>query len=61
MTDFPPLGAYPILQMIPVTWPEFANMHPFAPAEQAQGYLEMIESLHKYVPRQTEAIALIES
>ena len=25
-------------EMIPVTWPEFANMHPFAPREQAAGY-----------------------
>jgi glycine dehydrogenase len=34
-------------EMIPVTWPEFANIHPFAPAEQAQGYRELIESLEK--------------
>jgi glycine dehydrogenase len=27
-------------EMIPVTWPEFAQMHPFAPLDQAQGYLE---------------------
>ena len=33
--------------MLPVTWPEFANIHPFAPLEQAAGYTEMIESLHK--------------
>jgi glycine dehydrogenase len=32
-------------EMIPVTWPEFADIHPFAPAEQTQGYLEMIHSL----------------
>ncbi len=32
-------------EMIPVTWPEFANLHPFAPREQAVGYLEMIGSL----------------
>ena len=25
-------------EMIPVTWPEFADLHPFAPREQAQGY-----------------------
>ena len=25
-------------EMIPVTWPEFANIHPFAPADQLQGY-----------------------
>ncbi|WP_345795859.1 aminomethyl-transferring glycine dehydrogenase [Castellaniella sp. MT123] len=32
-------------EMIPITWPEFAHMHPFAPAGQAQGYQEMIERL----------------
>ncbi|MBX3700028.1 MAG: aminomethyl-transferring glycine dehydrogenase [Dokdonella sp.] len=32
-------------EMIPVTWPEFANIHPLAPAEQAQGYAELIGSL----------------
>ncbi|TRX54509.1 aminomethyl-transferring glycine dehydrogenase [Thalassomonas sp. M1454] len=32
-------------QMIPVSWPEFANMHPFAPIEQAQGYKQMIDEL----------------
>ena len=25
-------------EMIPITWPEFANVHPFAPADQQQGY-----------------------
>ena len=32
-------------EMIPVTWPAFANMHPFAPREQATGYLKMIQGL----------------
>jgi glycine dehydrogenase len=32
-------------EMIPVTWPEFANIHPFAPEDQTQGYLEMINEL----------------
>jgi glycine dehydrogenase len=32
-------------QMIPVSWPEFANMHPFAPSNQAQGYKQMIDEL----------------
>ncbi|MCS3806305.1 glycine dehydrogenase [Chromobacterium alkanivorans] len=32
-------------EMIPITWPEFANMHPFAPREQTVGYLEMIAGL----------------
>jgi glycine dehydrogenase len=32
-------------EMIPVTWPEFADIHPFAPADQTTGYLEMIDGL----------------
>ena len=32
-------------EMTPVTWPEFANMHPFAPANQAIGYQTMISQL----------------
>ncbi len=32
-------------EMIPVTWPEFGNIHPLAPADQAQGYKGLIESL----------------
>jgi glycine dehydrogenase len=32
-------------EMIPITWPEFANLHPFAPADQAAGYAEMFEAL----------------
>ncbi|HQR02624.1 MAG: aminomethyl-transferring glycine dehydrogenase [Proteobacteria bacterium] len=32
-------------EMIPVTWPEFANLHPFAPITQARGYQEMIGQL----------------
>jgi len=32
-------------EMLPVTWPEFGNLHPFAPPEQAQGYAELFRSL----------------
>ena len=32
-------------EMIPVTWPEFCNIHPLAPADQTQGYQEMIRTL----------------
>ncbi len=32
-------------EMIPVTWPEFANMHPFAPSEQSAGYRMLVEEL----------------
>lgn len=36
-------------EMIPVTWPEFANIHPFAPLDQAQGYMELIDELSKWL------------
>jgi glycine dehydrogenase len=32
-------------EMEPVTWPEFADIHPFAPLDQAEGYLELIHDL----------------
>ena len=32
-------------EMIPVTWPEFGKLHPFAPVEQTQGYQEMFRNL----------------
>ncbi|HEB27527.1 MAG TPA: glycine dehydrogenase (aminomethyl-transferring) [Porticoccus sp.] len=32
-------------EMIPVTWPEFSNIHPFAPQDQTVGYVAMIEEL----------------
>ena len=32
-------------EMLPITWPEFANIHPFVPADQAQGYAEMVTDL----------------
>ncbi|PKO92341.1 MAG: glycine dehydrogenase (aminomethyl-transferring) [Betaproteobacteria bacterium HGW-Betaproteobacteria-10] len=36
-------------EMIPVTWPEFGGIHPFAPREQTTGYLEMIASLTEWL------------
>jgi len=32
-------------ELIPLTWPEFANLHPFVPLEQAEGYQEIIAGL----------------
>ena len=32
-------------EMIPLTWPEFADIHPFAPFDQAQGYQEIFQRL----------------
>jgi glycine dehydrogenase len=34
-------------ELMPITWPEFANIHPFVPIEQAAGYLEMIDELDR--------------
>ncbi|WP_445359473.1 aminomethyl-transferring glycine dehydrogenase [Microbulbifer sp. ANSA005] len=34
-------------EMIPVTWPEFGKLHPFAPVDQAQGYAEMFRQLQQ--------------
>jgi glycine dehydrogenase len=32
-------------EMAPVTWPEFANIHPFAPSKYTQGYAQMLQEL----------------
>lgn len=47
-------------EMIPVTWPEFGSMHPFAPQDQAKGYLAMFEQLEKMLIEATgyDAISL---
>jgi len=34
-------------EMIPVTWPEFANVHPLAPADQTEGYRQLIAELEQ--------------
>ncbi len=34
-------------ELLPLTWPEFANIHPFAPADQTLGYAEIINTLDK--------------
>jgi glycine dehydrogenase len=34
-------------EMMPLSWPEFNQLHPFVPKNQAAGYLEMIETLEK--------------
>ena len=36
-------------EMTPITWPEFADIHPFAPLDQARGYMELIEELSKWL------------
>ena len=36
-------------EMIPVTWPEFGNLHPFAPVDQAKGYGELFRQLDAWL------------
>jgi glycine dehydrogenase len=36
-------------EMIPITWPEFANIHPFCPADQRQGYAELDAQLRAWL------------
>lgn len=36
-------------EMIPVSWPEFSAIHPFAPAEQTHGYQQIITELEQYL------------
>ena len=40
-------------EMVPVTWPAFANMHPFAPPAQAAGYAELVRTLSDWLARIT--------
>ncbi|MGL9719392.1 aminomethyl-transferring glycine dehydrogenase [Symbiopectobacterium sp.] len=40
-------------EMLPITWPEFAELHPFCPPEQAQGYRLMIEQLSGWLVQLT--------
>merc|ERR1719183_1549951 len=36
-----------VAEMLPVSWPEISNIHPFAPADQVTGYHRMIEDVNK--------------
>src|SRR5579884_2971670 len=36
-------------EMLPVTWPEFGALHPFAPAEQARGYHRLFQQLESWL------------
>jgi glycine dehydrogenase len=40
-------------EMIPITWPEFANIHPFAPADQLEGYRLLDEQLRAWLCQAT--------
>ncbi|HEX2417708.1 MAG TPA: aminomethyl-transferring glycine dehydrogenase, partial [Micromonosporaceae bacterium] len=47
-------------EMEPISWPEFANIHPFAPADQTAGYAELIASLEGWLAEATgyDAVSL---
>jgi len=47
-------------EMLPVTWPEFSNIHPFAPKEQTVGYVAMIEQVESMLCEATgyDAVSL---
>ena len=36
-------------EMEPITWAEFSDIHPFAPLDQAQGYMELIADLEEWL------------
>ncbi len=40
-------------EMLPISWPEFSDIHPFAPSSQTVGYLELIEQLEIWLARIT--------
>ncbi|MCG8708673.1 aminomethyl-transferring glycine dehydrogenase [Brenneria sp. 4F2] len=42
-----------VAEMLPITWPEFAELHPFCPPEQALGYRKMIEQLSGWLVQLT--------
>ncbi|MBM91934.1 MAG: glycine dehydrogenase (aminomethyl-transferring) [Phycisphaerae bacterium] len=48
-------------EMLPVTWPEFAHMHPFAPREQWEGYAVLFDQLEQWLSEITgfEAVSLM--
>ena len=47
-------------EMLPISWPEFANLHPYAPLDQAQGYLELFSELEGWLAEITgyDAVSL---
>ena len=48
-------------EMLPVTWPEFADIHPFAPKEQTVGYRKMIAELEVYLAEITGMMRFLAS
>jgi glycine dehydrogenase len=57
-TSMIPLGSCTMklnaaVEMLPVTWPGFGQMHPFAPREQTAGYRQLISSLENWLAKIT--------
>jgi glycine cleavage system P protein (glycine dehydrogenase) len=57
-TSMIPLGSCtmklnPATSMMPVSWPEFSQLHPFVPAAQAEGYHELIEDMGQIICKVT--------
>jgi glycine dehydrogenase len=40
-------------EMLPITWPQFARIHPFAPADQWRGYAELFKNLENWLAKIT--------
>src|SRR5690606_9098795 len=47
-------------EMEPITWPEWANIHPFAPKEQSEGYRRLVDQLERWLAEVTgyDAVSL---
>jgi glycine dehydrogenase len=63
VTSMIPLGSCTMklnssTEMAPVTWPEFGQLHPFAPAEQREGYRELFDRLEEALAQITGFAAI---
>jgi glycine dehydrogenase len=45
-------------EMVPVTWPEFGTMHPFAPTDQVGGYMQLFDELNQWLSEITGFAAM---
>ncbi|MEJ6982120.1 aminomethyl-transferring glycine dehydrogenase [Pedobacter sp. P351] len=45
-------------EMIPVTWPEFSKLHPFAPLDQTGGYMQLFDELNRWLSEITGFAAM---
>ncbi len=39
----------PTTAMVPITWPEFTNIHPFQPRDQVKGYEKLTKETSQYI------------